>query len=416
MRLMDIVVPLTVCLVLGIALTIGLTRSLPASEAHWLRGVVIIALVLRLGAATLFAAFPETRMFHEDATGYEEVGMHIGDGWAGRAPPYPFASDLPNRGYFYMCAGIYYVFAGMRAAPSYFNAVVGALTVLLVYILARRLFHPLVGRMAARLTAYTPSMILWSSVALKDPIMSFLVVLTLDSCVRLKRGVSLGAVLGVTIPLVLMQPIRFYMLYFLGFAVVASLLAERGGRFMTGVPKQLLIGGTVVAMLALVGFAGSAQENAEFLTFKHVSAFRQGMATTANSGFDAEADVSTPGRALAYLPVGISTLVLAPFPWQFTSLRASFAAPEMLVWWALIPSLIGGITFAVRKRFADVSPLVLFTTALTGAYALMQGNVGAAFRQRAQIFIVLFIFTALGWYRRKCRRAGIDEAVLLETQ
>ncbi|MCU1276876.1 MAG: hypothetical protein JWM53_422 [bacterium] len=412
---MDILLPLTVCLVLGIALIMGLTRSLPPSEANWLRGVVIIALLLRLGAATLFAIVPETRMFHEDAAGYEEVGMHLGDGWAGRAPPYPFMSELPNRGYFYACAGIYYVFSGMRAAPSYFNAIIGALTVLLVYRLARRFFHPVVARMAARLTAYTPSMILWSSVALKDPIMSFLVILTLDSCVQLKRGFSFSSVLGVTIPLVLMQPIRFYMIYFLGFAVVASLLAERGGRLVTGVPKQLFIGGTVVAMLALVGFAGSAQQNAELLTFEHVSAFRHGMATTANSGFDAEVDISTPARALAYLPVGVGTLLFAPFPWQFTSLRASFAAPEMVVWWALLPSLVGGIAFAVRRRFSAVSPLIIFAGALTGAYALLQGNVGAAFRQRAQIFVVLFIFTALGWYRRKCRRAGVDEMLLLDS-
>jgi 4-amino-4-deoxy-L-arabinose transferase-like glycosyltransferase len=411
---MDIVLPFVFCLVFGIGLTVALTRSLPPGEARWIQGVVIIALVLRLAAAALFAAVPETRMFHEDATGYEQVGMHIADGWAGRTPPYPFMTELPNRGYFYTCAAIYYVFSGMPAAPSFVNAIIGALTVLFVYQLARRLFHPLVGRLAARLTAYTPSMILWSSVALKDPIMSFLVILTLDACVKLKRGFSLGSVLGVTIPLVLMQPIRFYMIYFLGFAVVISLLAERGGRLLTGVPKQLLIGGTVVALLALVGFAGSAQQNAEFLTFEHVSAFRHGMATTANSGFDAEVDVSTPARALAYLPIGVATLLLSPFPWQFTSLRASFAAPEMLVWWALLPSLIGGIVFAMRRRFAEASPLILFASALTGAYALLQGNVGAAFRQRSQIFVVLFILAALGWYRRKCRRAGIDETLLLQ--
>ena len=105
-------------------------------------------------------------------------------------------------------------------------------------------------------------------------------------------------------------------------------------------------------------------------------------------------------------------LLLAPFPWQFTSLRASFSAPEMLVWWMLFPSLIGGLVFAIRRRFTKVAPLVIFTATLTAAYGLMQGNVGSAFRQRAQIFIVLFIFTALGWYRRKCRRAGIDESVL----
>ena len=409
---MDIVLPLTVCLFLGLGLSVAVTRSLPPDEANWIRRVIIIALLLRFAVATLFAIVPETRIFHEDASGYEEVGMHIADGWAGRAPPYPFFTGVPNRGYYYACAAIYSVFPGMRAAPSYFNAIIGALTVFLVYRLARRLFHPLVARMAAQLTAYTPSMILWSAVTLKDPVMTFLVLMTLDACVRLKRGFSWGAVFGMAIPLVLIQPIRFYMMYFLGFAVVTSLLVERGARMVSGVPKQLLIGAIVVGLLALVGLSGSAQQDADMLTFQHVSEFRHGMASSANSGFDADVDVSTPGRALAYLPVGATTLLFSPFPWQFTSLRATFAAPEMLVWWALIPSLAGGILFALRRRFAEVSPLALFAGALTGAYALVHGNVGSGFRQRAQIFVVLFIFTALGWYRRKCRRAGVDESLL----
>lgn len=43
----------------------------------------------------------------------------------------------------------------------------------------------------------------------------------------------------------------------------------------------------------------------------------------------------------------------------------------------------------------------------------MQGNVGAAFRQRAQILVFLFIFNALGTYIAKARAAGIDPKALL---
>ena len=295
---MEIVAPLAVCFLIGIALAVLVTRSLPPDEGAWLLRIVIIAFVLRLAAATLFATVPETRLFHEDATGYETVGAHIADGWAGRTPPYPFFSDLPNRGYFYICAAISYLSGGSRAAPSFINAIIGALTVAFVYRLSRRLFHPLVGRMAAQLTAYTPSMVLWSSIALKDPIMAMLVLLTLDACVDLKRRFTIRGLLGVAIPLVAMQPIRFYMIYFLGFAVVCSLVFERGAGAFAGLPKQILVGGALVGMLALVGLSSSAEQNAsDYLNLERVSTFRHGMATSANSGFEATTDISTPARA-----------------------------------------------------------------------------------------------------------------------
>jgi dolichyl-phosphate-mannose-protein mannosyltransferase len=410
---MEFLLPLIVCLSIGAALTYGLTARMAPGERAWVRRVVILALILRLAMATLFALVPETRIFHEDAEGYEAVGMHIADGWAGRGPPYPFVTGLPNRGFFYISAAIYYVMLGVRPAVSYVDAIFGSLTVLFVYRLSRRFFHPIVARLAANLTAFTPSMVLWSSVALKDPLMALLVLLTLDASVELKRRFSVRALLGVVLPIIAMQPIRFYMIYFLFFAVAGSLMIERGGKLLTGLPKQLLFGAAVVGLLALVGLSGAAQQNTELMTLQSLSTFRYGMATTANSGFDANVDVSTPARALTYLPVGIASLLLAPFPWQFGSMRAAFAAPEMIVWWSLFPSLISGIIFAVRRQFSRVAPLIIFAMTMTAAYGLMQGNVGSGFRQRAQIFVVLFIFTSLGWYRRKCRRAGIDPNLLV---
>jgi hypothetical protein len=46
-------------------------------------------------------------------------------------------------------------------------------------------------------------------------------------------------------------------------------------------------------------------------------------------------------------------------------------------------------------------------------YALMHGNVGSAFRQRAQIFVFLFIFTAVGQYAKKLKKLGHSPDMLL---
>jgi Na+(H+)/acetate symporter ActP len=42
-------------------------------------------------------------------------------------------------------------------------------------------------------------------------------------------------------------------------------------------------------------------------------------------------------------------------------------------------------------------PILLFTTMITIAYSLFQGNVGTAYRQRAQILVFHFIFVSVGY-------------------
>jgi 4-amino-4-deoxy-L-arabinose transferase-like glycosyltransferase len=410
---MDVVFALVVFLLLGVIMIVTMARFIAPDDRAWLIRVLLIAFLLRIAMATMFASFPSTRMFHEDAEGYEVFGMALAQSWSGRAPPIPIHTLETNFGYTYFCGGIYYVIGQARAAASYFNCTLGVATIALVYSLARRFFVIDVARRAALLCAFIPSMILWSAMALKDTPMTFLIVLALASCIRLKQRFSLLALLGTVLPVLAMQPIRFYMVYFVGFAIVASLLFERSNRFLTGLPKHALAIGGIVGLMVFVGILGAAERGTEIFSFERVSQFRQGMSTTANSGFAADVDISTPGRALLYMPLGITMLLFSPFPWQFASLRASFAAPEMFLWWALVPSLYRGIRYAMKRRLAEVSPILLFSLVLTLAYSLVHGNIGSGFRQRAQILVFLFIFTSLGTYVKKYRRKNMDPRTLL---
>jgi hypothetical protein len=411
---MDVIYPVALCFALGgFAIFICASRY-RGSERAWLVAWLWVALGLRLTVAALFAAAPETRIFHEDAEGYEWMGMGVARGWHGVGPDIGPLPDLPqNYGYKYIAAAIYYVFGQFQALPSCINCVVGTVSVFLVYHLARQFFHPLVARRAALLTALIPSMILWNAMALKESVMSLLILVALLSCVALKRRLSFWSVAGIAGSLAAMQPVRYYMVYFLGFAIVVSLFLERGVRMVSGIYKQLVVVGAVAVFLLMIGLSGKVNSDASTLSLATVSRFRHNMALTAASGFDTNADISTPGGALAYLPIGLSNLLLGPFPWQLGSMRALFAAPETLYWWLLFPSLLRGLIWSVRQRFADTSPLVLFAIILTIAYSLMHGNVGSGFRQRSQIFIILFIFASFGVFKRRAEAAGIDPNKLL---
>jgi hypothetical protein len=412
---MDILYPLVLFGALGGLAIFLCGRAIAAAERGWLTGWLTVSLVLRMGVATVFAAIPSTRMFHEDADGYEWLGMAMARGWRGEGPRMnPLAEITQNYGYKYIAAATYYVFGQFAPLVAYSNCVLGMLNVYLIYRLTRQYFHPLVARRAALMSALFPSMILWSAVAMKDTLMSVLIVVTLSGCVALKRRFSFGAMMVTAGSIVAMQPVRFYMVYFLGFSVVTSLFLERGIRQLGGVYKQLVLLGVFAGLLAIAGNAGGFSEGTASLNFESVSRFRHAMATTASSGFDSGVDVSTPQRALAFLPVGMAELLLGPFPWQFGSLRALFAAPETFYWWWMFPGLVSGLIWAVRKRFAETSPLVLFAVTMTCAYSLMHGNVGSGFRQRAQIFVILFIFASFGHLKRRAQKLGIDSDLLLD--
>ena len=116
----------------------------------------------------------------------------------------------------------------------------------------------------------------------------------------------------------------------------------------------------------------------------------------ADSGFGKDVDISTTEGALTVIPLGTMYLLLAPFPWQFQTLRQSITLPEMIVWWFSFPLLVLGMWYSIKHRLRQVSPIVIFTTMLTLVYSIFQGNVGTAYRQRSQLLVFYFIFVAVG--------------------
>jgi hypothetical protein len=410
---MDILIPLVVFVPLSGLVLAACVRVVPADERGWLLNVLLWCLGLRILTATIFVLAPALRIFHEDAGNYEIAGLQLASAWRGEIPPWGI-HKAQNVGFFYISGAIYYILGSYRVNVSYVNALMSTLTVFFIYRLSSMFFHKVVARRAALFNAFFPSMILWGSIALKEPLVTLLIVICLTSCIRLKSEFSVSAFLGTVLPVAALQPIRFYMVYFVCFAILAAFMLDRGVRFVTGVYKQILIGGIIVALFAVSGMSDRAQEGAEYFSLERVSGFRGGMATSAQSGFSADADVSTPLRAALFLPIGMAVLLLGPFPWQFTSVRSLTAAPETIIWWFMFPAAIAGMRLAMRTRWSETSALLLFTAALTCAYSLMHGNVGTAFRLRGQIFVFLFIFAALGAFKKKCDRAGLDERHLLK--
>lgn len=389
-----------------------LVRTVPVDERAWLRKTLMIALALRIVVATFFEIFQDWRIFHEDSEGYEYISIILARSWWGEGPPLNL--DTTNSGFYYLGGTICFLFGQFKLNLALFNGLIGTATAYLIYRAASSLTHVFVARLAAALVAFAPSMILWSAIALKDAVTTFLVVVTMMSCIELKSKFTVQGLLGTVLPILATQPIRFYLVYFMMFSVAGALIIDRGLRALSGVYKQLFLLGAIVAMFIVTGLSARTLQGTDAFNFERVSAYREGLAVSARSGFSEHVDISTPGKALAFMPYGAANLLLGPFPWQLTSFRALFALPETIIWWMLFPATIRGARFLVRHRLFEIAPILLFAITLIAAYSLVHGNIGSGFRQRSQIFVFLFIFSAVGWYQKKCRKAGIDETALLK--
>ncbi len=127
------------------------------------------------------------------------------------------------------------------------------------------------------------------------------------------------------------------------------------------------------------------------------------------SRFAPTADISTPGKAIAFLPVGLAFFLLAPFPWTISNLRQAITLPEMLFFYSLIPSIVRGVAHLIRHRLTKSLMVLLITAGLTLGYALGEANAGTAYRHRAQILAFYLIFAAVG-VEARVRKKGIEMA------
>jgi hypothetical protein len=75
-----------------------------------------------------------------------------------------------------------------------------------------------------------------------------------------------------------------------------------------------------------------------------------------------------------------------------------------------------GIWFTLKHRLRQALPVLIFTTMLTLAYSIFQGNVGTAYRQRSQILVFYFIFAAVGAVLLKERREERQRQRMLQRQ
>jgi hypothetical protein len=381
-------------------------------DREFLLQVFISALLVRLAVATGIYYLSLQTFFGGDALTYDYQGQALLQAWQGQLDYNDFArrNNLNFLGMPYLVASIYALVGRNTLAVQLFNAVLGAATAPVIYVCARRIFeNARVARVAALLVAFYPSLILWSSQGLKDgPIMLLLTLITL-TMLKLGERFDLKYLLVLLFSLFGLLTMRFYVFYIMVVAVGAGFIIGMRQLTAQSIARQVALVICVGLALMYLGVLRTASVQLEdYANLESVQRSRQDLASSAQSGFGQDVDVSTTAGALSVIPLGLIYLLFAPFPWQMANLRQSITLPEMLFWWGSFPLLVLGGWFTLKYRLRQALAIILFTTMLTLAYSIFQGNVGTAYRQRSQLLIFYFIFVAVGYVLLKERKEERD--------
>jgi hypothetical protein len=414
----------------GLAIVVGVIAAVAClwpilrdkSDRFFLLRVFVGALLVRWIVGWVIYFHDWQPFFGGDADTYDAFGNALCQSWRGLVDPNaPWLLNYTNSersgfGMFYYVASIYYLIGQNPLAIQLINCALGASLCVVAYKIANMIYPcRRVARRAAAFTAFFPSMVLWSSQGLKDgPIALFLALCTLFT-LRLRDRFNGKDFLLLLASLFCLFTLRHYAAYMIFIAMAGTFVFTNKRFTPIRIAQSALL--VILIGLALSYFAGGhAQQFAESaLDLKRIQAIRSWGAKVSNSGYGADVDVSDPQAALAFLPVGIVYVLLAPFPWMMANLRQLMPLPEMVVWWLLVPVMLKGYWFAVRHRLRESFSITVFSIGLTLAYALYQSNVGTAYRQRAQLFVFFFVFASIGLELKRAAKRR-KRAVLMAGQ
>lgn len=391
---------LTMCALVSLPTVFILART--RDDKTFLLRLFLLGVLARIIVGTIINVGNLEEFFGGDANTYHIFGASLVQSWHGNefhdmAYENFISSGASAWGMLYLVAGIYELIGTNMFAVQLVNASLGSATAIVVYNVAQTLFNNVrVSRVAAVLVAFFPSLVLWSSQALKDGLIILALAVSILATLRLMEKISAKYIVVLILALLALLSLRFYIFYMMAAAVAGSFIIGMKTLSAQSFVHRFIAVAAIGLAFTWFGVLQYAEVQFDkYANLETIQASRVDMAG-AGSGFGKDVDVGTAEGALSIIPMGIVYLLFAPFPWQFTTLRQSITLPEMIVWWLSFPLLVLGLWYSIRHRLRQVSPIVMFTTMLTLAYSLFQGNVGTAYRQRSQLLVFYFIFVAVG--------------------
>jgi len=393
-----------------------------AARLYLLAFAVRAAVAIPLHVVRKGMGLADGSVFQDDGT-YDLVAAWLvriahGDGIA----IFPGHKHLLDSLYPYLIGGVYGALGYAPLVPKLLNAALAALGAVLVMEMGRRAFRPTVGALAGIGFALLPTLVLYGSVSLKEPLLLVALLVCLRALqelsprslpIRSPAFANAGLVLVAGLALVddLRPPMVLVLVGLGGLALLRRVYGRLGSRRLA--LAGLLVagvaaGGIVVIRVKMPDTSLADLTHPDYLALQlhHRRAWE---ATAARSQIGPQVDPYTPEGARVALPddadsfsltgdvLGpVAFALLSPAPWQARSLRDVAASGEMMmVWYLLLAAAF------LARRSQPRQPWFVITLALYGLttwllLALTEGNLGNLLRHRMMLTPTVLILGSAG--------------------
>lgn len=315
--------------------------------------------------------------------------------------------DNYGQGFHLMPLALFQYYFGFSPISSIFiSCLLGVLSAVVYYFIAKMALGIKVARISAVFITFFPSLITWSIVNLKDPMVLFIGASVFLIFMHLIEEVKIGKILLLLFLLVSM----LYLQYFTRRSVFLPTFLSIALSFIFINRKTrnvLLFIFIILFCLSLAGFDFGLATFFEkiWYIFKNITV--NSHAGFINTGgfvyhlYDRPASEISPGlisyfEVIKALPIGIFHFLFEPFIWKKYSFSMLLAYPQITLWYLLIPFCIFGffnkfILFWKRK-------IVFLIFLLVGIpiFSLSSGNIGTNFRIRDVFTPVILMFAVKG--------------------
>ena len=307
-------------------------------------------------------------------------------------------------GYDFWNAIVYYFTGKSPLSMLFINCFAGSIIIYFVYYITKRLSTTKAAGCAAILTAFWPSLFLWSTQNLKDTICTLLMCMLVGLALSLKyrfRIFSLFLFIIVSFLLFRLRSLFLFTFYAsLLLFLIHSIVLKK---LRISLPFLIIIVFSIFLLWEITVTHGGAvnrlqEKFASNLNFMFSMRTYRAYGTTA---FLEWIDFRTFPGFIIFSPLALVVSWLSPFPWQLENMLQAIVLPETVVYYVLLIAMLGGVKFIMKYKIEGGGFLIfnIFINLVTLAF--FEGNIGTLFRHRSMILPLIFILGSIGFSQVK---------------
>lgn len=315
----------------------------------------------------------------------------------------------------YLLAVLFRFFEPNYFASKMINCLIGSLSPLFVYLLARLLFSSRIAKTAFAISCFYPSNVMWSLSNLRDPaiVLLTLVILYLIIGSAGSRNYRGAKFFGIVVMLYFLKNLQI--IIFLAFmGAFAAYLLYRIFKIL-----GIKLTGIFVCVFYIIYSIFDYASMIKPIIIKYIMIMINrtvALVVTGESGYSIYDSnvinhirmsiVSLRDMVTMYIK-GISYFLFSPFPWVPLSGNQLVSLPQVVAWYFLIIFAFLGFFQGLKSSLRKNIFILIFLIVGISIFSIGEGNIGTAFRHRDNFSLIVLIYSAAGLVSFFCKE---DEA------